>query len=301
MLGSKKTIGSTLITVFVIIMLILSQPVSSISLNLLGPSKIGVDDTVKITSEIIIKNIEWVNITEIYLEISGENSIDRLKIPVNLTKNAVIVENLDLMNTGSSILNITVNSSTNAVFGNGFGYAYVFSGPPVVNGSEGIRYGYGYGYGHINESVDALIAYDIFWVGKSSGQFIFKLSLKEGEDNMVFFAEHELTVEAQPSDNTEGDYAITGGGGGYSGFGGSFGGTTILPTTEPVVIQTSHMEIPLPIISKTPEPTPTPEPVGEIQIQPKITKPALIRTDIILTSLVVLSAMSVLFYIYYRR
>lgn len=300
-LGPKKTIGSSIITISIVFMLILSQPVSSISLNLLTPTKIVEDTPVKITSEVIIKNIEWVNITSIKLEISREgvngNVRDTITIPINLTKKAVILENLDLPKTESNIVNITVNLSTNAEFGQGFGYAYVFSGPlgaPQVNGSEGTRYGYGYSS---NASVDAIISHDIFWIGKSTGKYTLKLSLEEGEDNMVFSTEKEITVESRASSSSNIDSV-----GGNSG---GFGGITLVPTSTPEPISPPSTSIPLPIITKTPtpEPTITPELIEETPAKPETdaNKPALVRTDIILTSLVVISALSVLLYIYYRR
>ncbi len=182
--GRKKSLASVAITLTIIAMLILSQPAASLLVSLTGPDTSIVGKTVTFTAKIEIQSEagEWSHIKDIRLNVEKDGQTDSVSIPVNLTPGAVVLENAPLANTNSTVANVTVNSTTNAVFGWGYGYGYVNNGYGYLGWGYGYGYGYGYGcygygYGYnvIGSPSNAVIAYDIAWKPNETGTYNFKL------------------------------------------------------------------------------------------------------------------------------
>jgi len=196
-------------------MLILSQPASSLLVTIYAPNQGFTNQIIKITGVITIQSSygEWANITEIRLDVTKGGQTDSKQIPVNLSKGAVVLGSngpIDLPNTTSQIINVTVNSSTNAVYGYGYGYGYVDTGYGYY-GSTGRAFGYGYGYGYGNYSGtygynvmsspnNAVIVYDIYWKPSNEGnydiQFSVKVKDRDGSEK-TFYNVHTISIQQQ--------------------------------------------------------------------------------------------------------
>ena len=195
----KKNLASVAITLLIIAMLILSQPVASLLVaieNLPGESFVG--KPIKFTARITIQSGEWVNIKEIRLNVTKDGKVDSISIPVKLTPGATVISNEDLPNTNSTLINVTVNETTNAVFGYGYGYGYISSyGYGYLGWGYGYGYGYrygyypGYGYGYYAIGAPpAYIAYDIEWKPNETGKYSFELTVivEDRSGNEVSFS-----------------------------------------------------------------------------------------------------------------
>jgi|GEM_PF-4373537 PGF-pre-PGF domain-containing protein len=224
MTGGKKSLTSLFVTISVILLLILSQPASSLIVTISGPTQTGVNQIVALTGEIIIQSSsgEWTNISEIRLNITGSGT-DTVLIPVNITPGVVVVSSRSLTETSSTLLNITVNSTTDAIFGYGYGYGYVNGS---IYGSSGWSFGYGAGYGYdnysgmygynvMNSPDNAKISFDVFWKPAVAGSYIIELTVILFDRDGVareFSSRHSLYV--QESILEEESVQTTGGGGG---------------------------------------------------------------------------------------
>ena len=246
MTANKKTLSSVLVTLGIVAMLILIQPMAGlqVSLEKLPPS-CNVNQEVTFKAKIDILSKEWSNIQSIKLIISKDGKVDEVNIPINLTPNTPVVQDRDLTNTSSKIIEIKVDSQTNAVHGYGYGYDY-------INGSQygyltyQTGYGYNYGYGYItgygygynvlnnpSSASSASIVYDITWKPESTGTYNIKLkvAVKKSDGTTVeFTTEGTITVEK----TTTTTY--------YSSGGGKRGSTTSETSEESGVITKSEIQ-----------------------------------------------------------
>ena len=241
--GPKKSLSSLVATGVIILMLILSQPASSLMVSLNGPTEGSISQIVTLNGIITINSAisEWANISSVKLNISKDSLRDTVNIPVNLTSGIVVVNSQTLSSTNSQLVNITVNTTTNATYGYGFGYGY---NTGSSYDTKGWAYGYGYGYGYGNYSgnvgynmtgspYNAIIAYDINWKPLSSGTYTFTLivTVKDRSgSNKEFSSQHTISIESQQETTSS---SSGGGGGGIS---------TIPPLEAPYETYVSYTE-----------------------------------------------------------
>lgn len=221
----KKGLSSLVATGVIILMLILSQPASSLMVSLNGPTEGTANQTVTLNGIITINSAlsEWANISSVKLNVSKSSQRDTITIPINLTSGSVVVDSQTLPNTNSQIVNITVDKATNAKYGYGYGYGY---NTGSSYDTKGWAYGYGYGYGYGNYSgnigynmagspYNATIAYNINWKPLSSGTYIFTLIVtvkdRSGSDK-EFSNQHTISVESQQESTISSSGGVGGGG-----------------------------------------------------------------------------------------
>ncbi|WP_423792386.1 PGF-pre-PGF domain-containing protein [Methanocaldococcus indicus] len=224
----KKTLSSIIITLSIVAMLILIQPMAGIQVSFENlPSSCNVNEEVSFKAKIEIQSQEWSDIQNITLTISKDGKVDKVNIPINLTPNAIVVQNIELYNTSSEIIEIKVDSETNAVSGYGYGYDYINeSRYGYITYQTGYGYGYnygyitGYGYGYnvINSLNSAFIVYDIKWKPKSAGTYKIKLEVvvkKSDGETVLFTKEQSIEVKETTTTThyTSGHYTSGGGGG----------------------------------------------------------------------------------------
>jgi PGF-pre-PGF domain-containing protein len=207
---NKKTLSSVVVTLGIIAMLVLIQPMAGLQVNFEGlPSSCNVNQEINFKAKITIQSKEWSNITSIKLIISKDRKTDVTNIPINLNPNAVVVQSKDLANTSSKIIEIKVDSETNAVHGYGYGYDYISEnnyGYTSYHSGYGYGYGYGYitgyGYGYnvVNSPYSAILAYNITWKPESTGTYTIKLevTVQKSDGEEITFTK-EKTIDVKPT------------------------------------------------------------------------------------------------------
>ena len=205
--ANKKTLSSVLVTLCIVAMLVFIQPMVGLQVSIEDlPDKCNKNEEISFKANITIDTQEWSNISSIKLIISKDGRNDTVDIPINLTHGAVVKSNMDLTNTSSELIEVKVDSETNAVYGYGYGYGY-------INGSIyadlTYQYGYGYGYGYtgygynvLNAPSPAFIVYNIKWKPESSGTYTIKLivTVQRPNGGSVEFSKEKTVEVSEPKE-----------------------------------------------------------------------------------------------------
>ncbi len=204
-MGSQKNqkrtfVTSTLITIFIVVMLIISGPAQAVSVIISGLQTTPYAQGSRVNFQVQIKindPDQFVPITNISLNVTG---------PTNKAR-TFLLDGTPIA--GDAIINITgVSIPPSADFGYGYGYGYDAGTGHGYN--FGYGYGYGYGYGTGGGQLTYIYNVTISTASLPAGNYNVVASLNTGEANKPSFksAQKSFTITTSPP---------SGGGGGSGG------------------------------------------------------------------------------------
>jgi len=153
----NKKLTSVTLTIVIIAILLLSGPVSAITVSVDTNKSTyykADDSTITITGTIDLENTEILNITEYVVQIKNSTS--------NLIKNCSISSGGTVSNCNNITATVTYNGDymNGTRYGYGYGYSSLSGTYTTANQTFGYGYGYGYSAGASNEIV-ITISWDI--------------------------------------------------------------------------------------------------------------------------------------------
>jgi len=182
--NKKNNIISIFFTSLVIVMLVLSGPVSAIDVNLTTPDiDYLVDDTIPFTITIEVNDGEFLPVlyTDLILDYGSDSVTCRINDDNTIT-------NCDFLTVASREI-----ADLNGDYGYGYGYGYGYEAPDYGYGYD---FGYGYGYGYGERGVMG---------GSGSGTITYTLTVDVSEIPVEFLNKN-INVEAKVYGGTENNY-----------------------------------------------------------------------------------------------
>jgi len=184
-INKKNNLASIFFTSLVIVMLVLSGPVSAIDVNLTTPDIDYLnDDTIDFTIQIQVNDGEFLPV--LYTDLILDYGSDSVTCRIN---DDDTIDNCDFLTVASRDI-----ADLNGDYGYGYGYGYGYEAP--TNYGYGYDFGYGYGYGYGERGVMG---------GSGSGTITYTLTVDVSEIPIEFL-NNEIDVEAKVYGGTENNY-----------------------------------------------------------------------------------------------